>query len=106
MLRRAARRSSGHEGGIWHVILYFGFSETPDVPKAMEAVKIPGFVPDPMRTTYFLGREALVVSRERGGMMKWRKRLFTFLFNNAVSPTDFFRLPPDRVVEIGAKTEL
>jgi KUP system potassium uptake protein len=96
----------GHEGGIWHVILNFGFSETPDVPKAMEAVKIPGFVPDPMKTTYFLGREALVVSRDRGGMMKWRKRLYTFLFNNAVSPTDFFRLPPDRVVEIGAKTEL
>jgi KUP system potassium uptake protein len=104
----AASRATimGHEGGIWHVILNFGFSETPDVPKAMEAVKIPGFVPDPMKTTYFLGREALVVSRDRGGMMKWRKRLYTFLFNNAVSPTDFFRLPPDRVVEIGAKTEL
>jgi KUP system potassium uptake protein len=96
----------GHEGGIWHVLLNFGFSETPDVPRAMEAVKIPGFVPDPMKTTYFLGREALVVSRDRGGMVGWRKRLYTFLFNNAVSPTDFFRLPPDRVVEIGAKTEL
>jgi KUP system potassium uptake protein len=96
----------GHEGGIWHVLLNFGFSETPDVPRAMRAVQIPGFVPDPMKTTYFLGREALVVSRERGGMMSWRKRLYTFLFNNAVSPTDFFRLPPDRVVEIGAKTEL
>jgi KUP system potassium uptake protein len=96
----------GHEGGIWHVLLNFGFSETPDVPKAMGAFVIPGYVPDPMKTTYFLGREALVISRERGGMMKWRKRLYAFLFNNAVSPTDFFRLPPDRVVEIGAKTEL
>jgi KUP system potassium uptake protein len=100
----------GHEGGIWHVILHFGFSETPDVPKAVAALKIPGFAPDPMRITFFLGREALVVGRSRdrgrGGMMKWRKRLFTFLFNNAGSPTDFFRLPPDRVVEIGAKTEL
>jgi KUP system potassium uptake protein len=103
-----ARRAEiiSHEGGIWHVILRFGFSETPDVPRAVAALEIPGFVPDPMRITYFLGREAIVVSRERGGMMKWRKRLFTFLFNNAVSPTDFFRLPPDRVVEIGAKTEL
>jgi KUP system potassium uptake protein len=96
----------GHEGGIWHVILHFGFSETPDVPKAVATLKLPGFVPDPMRITYFLGREAIVVGRERGGMMRWRKRLFTFLFNNAVSPTDFFRIPPDRVVEIGAKTEL
>lgn len=96
----------GHEGGIWHVLLNFGFSETPDVPRAMAKLAIPGFVPDPMKTTYFLGREALVISRERGGMMAWRKRLYAFLFNNAVSPTDFFRLPPDRVVEIGAKTEL
>jgi KUP system potassium uptake protein len=96
----------GHEGGIWHVLLHFGFSETPDVPKAISKLKIPGFVPDPMQITYFLGREAIVVGRERKGMLKWRKLLFTFLFNNAVSPTDFFRLPPDRVVEIGAKTEL
>ena len=96
----------GHEGGIWHVLLNFGFSETPDVPAAMAGLSIPGFSPDPMKTTYFLGREALVISRERGGMMMWRKRLYAFLFNNAISPTDFFRLPPDRVVEIGAKTEL
>ncbi len=96
----------GHEGGIWHVLLHFGFSETPDVPHAIAALKIPGFTPDPMKITYFLGREVIAVGRERGGMLKWRKRLFTFLFNNAVSPTDFFRLPPDRVVEIGAKTEL
>jgi KUP system potassium uptake protein len=96
----------GHQGGIWHVLLSFGFSETPDVPVAMAAVAIPGFDPDPMKITYFLGREAVVVSRQKGGMASWRKRLFTFLFNNAISPTDFFRLPPDRVVEIGAKTEL
>jgi KUP system potassium uptake protein len=96
----------GHQGGIWHVILSFGYSETPDVAASMSEIKIPGFVPDPMRITYFLGREAIVVAREKGGMAKWRKRLFTFLFNNAISPTDFFRLPPDRVVEIGSKTEL
>jgi KUP system potassium uptake protein len=103
-----ARRTEivGHEGGIWHVLLHFGFSETPDVPRAMEAVLIPGFDPDPMRTTYFLGRESIVVGRSLGGMARWRKKLFTFLFNNAIGPTDFFRLPPDRVVEIGAKTEL
>jgi KUP system potassium uptake protein len=103
---RRAEFIGRHEGGIWHMVLRFGFSETPDVPKAIASLKIPGFVPDPMRITYFLGREAIVVGRKRGGMMKWRKRLFTFLFNNAGSPTDFFRLPPDRVVEIGAKTEL
>jgi K+ transporter len=96
----------GHQGGIWHVLLHFGFSETPDVPAAMATVAIPGFDPDPMKTTYFLGREAVAISSRKGGMSAWRKRLFTFLFNNAGSPTDFFRLPPDRVIEIGSKTEL
>jgi KUP system potassium uptake protein len=100
----------GYEGGIWHVLLHFGFSETPDVPKAIAGLAIPGFEPLESRITYFLGREAIAVDRERGRgrgeMMGWRKRLFTFMFNNAVSPADFFRLPPDRVVEIGAKTEL
>jgi KUP system potassium uptake protein len=99
-------RLIGHEGGIWHAILRFGYSETPDVAGSIPRLGIPGVDPDPMRTTFFLGREALVVTRSGGGMRKWRKRLFAFLFNNAVSATDFFRLPPDRVVEIGAKTEL
>jgi KUP system potassium uptake protein len=95
----------GHEGGIWHVVLRFGYSETPDVPKAMDAVSIPGFSNDRMKTTYFLGRETIVVGADRG-MARWRKKLFAFLFDNAVSPTDFFRLPPDRVVEIGSQTVL
>jgi KUP system potassium uptake protein len=95
----------GHEGGLWHVLLRFGYSETPDVPRAMEGLPIPGFVNDRMKTTYFLGRETIVVG-SGGGMARWRKKLFAFLFDNAVSPTDFFRLPPDRVVEIGSQTVL
>jgi KUP system potassium uptake protein len=103
---KAERASvSGPLGGIWYVALRFGFSETPDVPKALAAVEIPGFDHDPMRTTYFIGREAIVLGG-KGGMMKWRKGLFAFLFNNAVSPTQFFRLPPNRVVELGSQTEL
>jgi KUP system potassium uptake protein len=96
---------SGPTGGMWYVALHFGFSESPDVPKALARVVIPGFDNDPMRTTYFIGREAIVLGR-KGGMMRWRKDLFAFLFNNAVSPTHFFRLPPDRVVEIGSQTQL
>ena len=66
---------------------------------------IPGFDNDGMKTTFFIGREAIVIGR-KGGMLKWRKELFAFLFNNAVSPAHFFRLPPDRVVEIGSQTQL
>ncbi len=96
---------SGPFGDIWYVCVTFGFSESPDVPKAMAKVMIPGFDNDPMKTTYFVGREAIVQGK-RGGMSRWRKDLFIFLFNNAVSPTHFFSLPPDRVVEIGSQTQL
>ncbi len=96
---------TGPLGDMWYVALHFGYSETPDVPAALSRVVIPGFDNDRMKTTYFIGREALVVGK-KGGMGKWRKELFSFLFNNAVSPTHFFRLPPDRVVEIGSQTEL
>jgi KUP system potassium uptake protein len=96
---------SGPIGGIWFVQLRFGYSESPDVPRALKAIEIAGFEHDKMKTTYFIGREAIVLGR-RGGLAKWRKELFAFLFNNAVSPTQFFRLPPDRVVELGSQTEL
>jgi KUP system potassium uptake protein len=102
----SARASvSGPVGGIWYVRLNFGYSETPDVPKALRRVRIPGFENDHMNTTFFVGREAIVIGK-KGGMMRWRKELFSFLFNNAVSPTHFFRLPPNRVVELGSQTEL
>jgi KUP system potassium uptake protein len=96
---------SGPAGDIWYVTLSFGFSESPDVPKALGQATIPGFDNDPMKTTYFVGRES-VVPGKKGGMLRWRKDLFIFLFNNAVSPTHFFSLPPSRVVEIGSQTQL
>jgi KUP system potassium uptake protein len=94
---------SGPTGGIWYVRLDFGFSESPDVPKALEAVSIPGFDHELMKTTYFVGREVVVLGK-KDGMAMWRKSIFNFLFNNALSPTHFFRLPPDRVVELGSQT--
>ncbi len=92
--------------GIWQATVAFGFSETPDVPKALDKLGIPGFDNDPMKLTYFMGRDTIALNPALRGMAWWRKRLFVFMFNNAVSPTDFFRIPPDRVVEIGSKMEL
>jgi KUP system potassium uptake protein len=92
--------------GIWQASMFYGFSETPDISKALDGLSIPGFVNDPMKITYFLGRDAIAPNPALKGMALWRKRLFVFMFNNAVSPTDFFRIPADRVVEIGAKMEM
>lgn len=100
----ARARVTDHEGGIWHVVLSYGFSETPDVPSALARLDIPGL--DPARAAYFVGRESLVIKRKKGGMAFWRKKLYGFMFANALDATGFFRLPPNSVVEIGAQTEL
>ena len=55
---------------------------------------------DPDDVTYFLGRETIVVS-DRPGMAKWREKLFVLMARNAVRATAFFKLPPERVVELG-----
>jgi KUP system potassium uptake protein len=58
-----------------------------------------------MQTTYFLGREVLVISNNRD-MAMWRKKMFLFMSHNALNATSFFCLPPNRVVELGAQIEL
>ena len=58
-----------------------------------------------MKTTYFLGRETLLISN-KPGMARWRKKLFVFLSHNAFDASEFFRLPPNRVIELGLQVEL
>jgi KUP system potassium uptake protein len=58
-----------------------------------------------METTFFLGRESLV-STEKPGMARWREKLFVALSRNAQSPTSYYHIPPNRVVEIGAQIEI
>ena len=60
---------------------------------------------DPDDVTYFLGRETIVIT-ERAGMAKWRENLFVLMARNAVRATAFFKLPPERVVELGVQVEL
>jgi len=100
------------EAGIWKAILHFGFSETPDVPRALRHGPIPGFSPDATDTIWFLGRETITyapVRSESGkarGLSYPRKRLFGLMFGNALDATAFYRLPINRIVELGAQTEL
>jgi len=92
--------------GIWTVILNFGFSELPDVPQTLTSLQVPGLTFNPHQTTYFLGRESLVVTNRKKSMSPWRKKLFWFMSHNALAATTFFRLPVNQVVEISAQTEL
>jgi KUP system potassium uptake protein len=87
------------------VTLHFGFMETPDVPAALEWCGEQGLELDPMQTSYFLGRAKLLPT-PRSDMALWRERLFTAMYRNAGTAADHFRLPPNRVVELGAQVSL
>jgi KUP system potassium uptake protein len=91
--------------GIYNVRLQYGFMQDPDVPEAlMHAIKL-GLELDPGDVTFFLGRETIIVTR-RQGMAVWREKLFVLMARNAVRATAFFRLPPERVVELGVQVEM
>jgi KUP system potassium uptake protein len=90
---------------IFRVVAHHGFAEDPGVPELLERLRADRFDVDPNETTFFLGRETLLATN-RPGMALWRERLFTVLSRNALRATVFFRLPPDRVVELGAQIEL
>jgi len=91
--------------GIYNVKLQYGFMQDPDVPEAlMHAIKL-GLELDPGDVTFFLGRETIIVTK-RHGMAVWRERLFVLMARNAVRATAFFKLPPERVVELGVQVEM
>jgi KUP system potassium uptake protein len=91
--------------GFHRVTLRYGFMQDPNVPRALESVKIGGHKFDMMDTTFFLGRETLI-PKGALGMAVWRERLFALMSRNSTSAMAFFRLPPNRVVELGAQIEL
>jgi KUP system potassium uptake protein len=85
------------------VIVSYGFMESPNVPKALAQLrKTQGLKFDIMATSFFLGRRSVVPSAH-SGMPLWQDKLFIFLMRNAANPTDFFKIPYGRVVELGAQ---
>jgi KUP system potassium uptake protein len=85
------------------VIISYGFMESPNLPKALAQMrKMQGLKFDIMTTSFFLGRRSVIASAT-SGMPLWQDKLFIFLMKNAANPTDFFRIPPGRVVELGAQ---
>ncbi|WP_374572968.1 potassium transporter Kup [Phenylobacterium sp.] len=84
------------------VRIAYGFMESPNVPKALGLARRQGVRFDIMATSFFLGRRS-VVPTAGGSMPLWQDRLFVYLMRNAANPTDFFRIPPGRVVELGAQ---
>ena len=101
--RRATVRLLGQ--GVFDVVVRYGFMEDPNVPEALTAACEHGLEVDTKDVTFFLGRETLIVTKTPG-MAPWRERLFVLMARNAVRATSFFRLPPERVVELGVQVEI
>ncbi len=91
--------------GFRRIVMHYGFMEDPDVPRELTRARKQGIEYAPLRTSFFLGRERILATRRRG-MSLWRERLFAFLSRNAQPATAFFRLPTNRVVELGVQVEL
>ena len=91
---------------FYRVLVRFGFMETPDVPLAlMRSCDQGGIHFDPMDTTYFASRETIVAASHRG-MPMWRDKLFALMHRNAAPATGFFRIPGNRLVELGAQVQI
>jgi KUP system potassium uptake protein len=86
--------------GFCRLIVRYGFMEDPDVPAALAAATAQGLAVDPANVTYILSNNTLIPVRG-SGLSRWRRRIFVYLMRNALRPTQFFRLPVNRVIELG-----
>ena len=100
-------RSEWHDlgDGFYRMILHYGFMEETDVPAALRRVKQCGGDFDMMQTSFFLSRQTLLPSKNPS-MMVWREKIFSWMLRNAATAMEFFRLPTNRVVELGSQVEI
>ncbi len=88
------------------MIIRYGFMQMPNVPAAMQLGEARGWDIDIENLTYFIGRATLIPSDTLPGMALWRDHVFAFLAHNAMRATDFYRLPPEDVIELGFHVEI
>jgi KUP system potassium uptake protein len=92
-------------GGFWQVVAHYGFMESAHMPTLLDQCGERGLAFEMMETSFFLGRESIVVTG-LPGMAVWRERLYSFMQRNAMKATEFFQIPPNRVVELGTQVEI
>ncbi|MDB5725341.1 MAG: potassium transporter Kup [Novosphingobium sp.] len=91
--------------GFYRMTLRYGFLEETDIPAALKMVTLCGAPFEMMKTSFFLSRQTLIAS-SKPGMAIWREKLFAWMLRNAASAMEFFRLPTNRVVELGSQVEI
>ena len=92
--------------GFFQVILHYGFMEEVDIPRDLATIRTCGEPFAMMRTSFFLGRQKLIPTREKPGMALWREKLFSWMLKNSESAMEFFKLPTNRVVELGSQLQI
>ncbi len=92
--------------GFFRIVASFGFMETPHIDEVIRATSRAGLIVHRDRTTFFVGKERIVVTEKKSGMAKWREHLFVFLSKHSENAADFFQLPPDRVYEVSQVVEI
>lgn len=92
----------------WQIIARWGFKQEPNVPRRLEYIGAhhPQIDVEPMRLSYFLSRQTVIVVRKAPLLKVWQRRLFAFMSRNASRSTRFYKIPPNSVVEMGIQTEL
>jgi KUP system potassium uptake protein len=94
----------GH--GFYRVILHYGFMEEVDIPGELQRVENVGGPFNMMTTSFFLGRQKLIATKEKPGMALWRERLFAWMLKSSESAMEFFKLPTNRVIELGSQVQI
>jgi KUP system potassium uptake protein len=90
---------------FYRMTVHYGFKDEPDLPAALELMRAKGMEFDMLETSFFLSRQTLVPTATPG-MALWREKLFTAMSRNAASATAFFKIPTNRVVELGTRIEI
>lgn len=90
---------------FYQITMHYGFADNVDLPVDLEKCSAFGLLLDPMETSFFVGKEVLIPNRN-SEMLYWRQKIFATLFRNADTASNYFKLPPNRVVELGAQISL
>jgi KUP system potassium uptake protein len=100
------RLEIGHLSHNFHTVtVSYGFMDAPNIPRALAQCRLQQFHFNLMETSFFIGREKIVIGK-RARFGQWRKRLFILMYSTMLSATEFFRIPTNRVVELGGQIEL
>jgi KUP system potassium uptake protein len=102
--KRVEIHDAGH--GFYRVVLHYGFMQEVDIPRDLATISTCGEPFNMMSTSFFLGRQKLIASKKVPGMALWREKLFAWMLQSSESAMEFFKLPTNRVVELGSQLQI